>query len=196
MIFSRKDKSKSEPDAKVFGIGWAKTGTTTLGKCFSILGYRHQSQRLDMVKYLQSGNLEPIITLTENSDSFEDWPWILLYQQMNQLYPNSKFVLTKRETSNWLKSYLNMLRNQPSPSPELNQTRSMLYQLPFPNVTSEQLIERYEKHNREVITYFKKQPEKLLVVNWEQGDGWKKLCNFLGKDIPEIDFPHENTGQY
>ena len=24
---------------KVFGVGWAKTGTTTLGKCFGILGY-------------------------------------------------------------------------------------------------------------------------------------------------------------
>ena len=35
--------------SKVFGIGWAKTGTTTLGTCFKLLGYHHQGQRLDLV---------------------------------------------------------------------------------------------------------------------------------------------------
>ena len=32
--------------SKVFGIGWAKTGTTTLGRCLEILGYNHQTQKL------------------------------------------------------------------------------------------------------------------------------------------------------
>jgi len=29
---------------KIFSIGWAKTGTTTLANCFEILGFDHQSQ--------------------------------------------------------------------------------------------------------------------------------------------------------
>ena len=36
--------------SKVFGVGWAKTGTTTLGECFKILGFDHQSQNLELVK--------------------------------------------------------------------------------------------------------------------------------------------------
>jgi hypothetical protein len=26
----------------------------------------------------------------------------------------------------------------------------------------------------------------------DEGHGWKELCGFLNKEIPNIDFPHEN----
>jgi hypothetical protein len=42
------DNLHSTPRKKVFGIGWAKKGTTTLGRCFEILGYNHQSQNLSL----------------------------------------------------------------------------------------------------------------------------------------------------
>jgi hypothetical protein len=32
--------------------------------------------------------------------------------------------------------------------------------------------------------------ERLLVFKLR--DGWKPLCEFLGKPLPEVDFPHEN----
>jgi len=32
-----------------------------------------------------------------------------------------------------------------------------------------------------------------LVVCWEAGDGWKELCEFLGKPIPNVPFPHLNS---
>jgi hypothetical protein len=50
---------------KIFGIGWAKTGTTTLGNCFKILGFDHQSQDLGLVKDVQKGALSRIMTLAE-----------------------------------------------------------------------------------------------------------------------------------
>jgi len=30
----------------------------------------------------------------------------------------------------------------------------------------------------------------LLVVCWENGDGWDKLCSFLNKRKPDEPFPH------
>src|SRR5207302_3774936 len=111
------------------------TGTTTLGKCFATLGYDHQSQRLDLVKDLAVGDLSRIMTLANEKESFEDWPWIILYQELDRAFPGSRFVLTKRESSNWLRSYKNMLRQQGEPSEELNQMRRTLYGLPFPGVT-------------------------------------------------------------
>lgn len=181
---------------KVFGIGWAKTGTTTLGKCFRILGYRHQAQNLDLVKDVGQGDLSRILELAKAKDSFEDWPWILLFKELDEAFPGSRFVLTRRTPEKWVRSYSNMLENQGDASEELNEIRRILYGLPFPHVSESQLIERYERHNRDVADYFRDRPEDLLTVSWEEGDGWKELCQFLGKEIPKEPFPHANRGKY
>lgn len=181
---------------KIFGIGWAKTGTTTLGSCFKILGFDHQSQNLDLVRGIERGNLSEIIALAEQKESFEDWPWIILYVELDKAFPGSRFILTKRNSERWIKSYRNMLASQGKASKRTNEIRQTLYGLPFPEVLDAQLIERYERHNAEVIQYFLGRPKDLLVVDWEEGDGWKELCDFLGKDIPAKPFPHANKGSY
>lgn len=181
---------------KIFGVGWAKTGTTTLGSCFKILGYTHQSQKLALAHHLKTGNLSRIISLARQMDTFEDWPWLILYQELDKAFPGSKFVLTKRKSDRWISSYQNMLASQGDASEELNEIRRTLYGLPFPNVTETQLIERYERHNSEVESYFSRRPNDLLVVNWEEGAGWVELCDFLGMDVPNEPFPHANKGNY
>jgi hypothetical protein len=43
-----------------------------------------------------------------------------------------------------------------------------------------------------VRQHFAQYPAQFLDVCWEKGDGWEKLCRFLGRDIPEGPFPHAN----
>ena len=181
---------------KIFGIGWAKTGTTTLGSCLKILGCKHQSQRLDLVKDLALGDFRRILALAQINDSFDDWPWLLLYRELDRFFPGSRFILTVREPVSWLKSYRHMLDNQGRASESLNQIRRILYGLPFPNVSDNQLIDRYIKHNEDVLQYFKERQGVLAILDWEKGDGWHELCSFLGKDIPAEAFPHANKGIY
>lgn len=181
---------------KIFGIGWAKTGTTTLGKCFEILGFDHQSHEFDLVKDIATGNLTRIIALAEKKETFEDWPWIILYKELDQAFPDSKFILTKRDPQKWVQSYGNMLASEGSTSAELLEIRRIIYGLPFPNVSKSQLVNLYEKHNTEVERYFLDRPKDLLIVNWEEGSGWEELCEFLGKDLPKEPFPHVNKGKY
>lgn len=182
--------------SKVFGIGWAKTGTTTLGRCFEILGFDHQSQRLDLVLDLKQGDLSRIQSVAAEKESFEDWPWIILFKELDEMFPGSKFVLTTRDPERWLKSYRNMLRCEKEASEKLNEVRRILYGLPFPNVTDQQLLDRYNSHNQEVTEYFADRPGSLLIVNWEEGDGWRQLCSFLAADVPLQLFPHANRGNY
>ena len=181
---------------KVFGIGWAKTGTTTLGKCFRILGFHHQSHRIDLVNDLAEGRFDRIFSIVAKKESFEDWPWILLYKELDVAFPGGRFVLTTRDTQRWLRSYRNMLNLQGKASAEMNKIRRILYGLPFPNVSDQQLIDRYLSHNQRVIEYFWARPQDLLVVDWERGDGWDKVCHFLEKEIPTESFPHENRGRF
>jgi hypothetical protein len=181
---------------KIFGIGWAKTGTTTLGHCLEILGHRHQGQRLDLVDDLTTGDLSRILAVAAEAEAFEDWPWILLYRELDAAFPGSRFILTVRDPQRWLKSYHNMLEQPGIVTEDLTRIRRLLYGLPFPDVTAEQLVERYQRHNDDVLNHFRSRPEALLVVDWERGDGWPQLCEFLGRPIPDVPFPHENKGCY
>ena len=89
-----------------------------------------------------------------------------------------------------------MLRGQGEASEEMNELRRILYDLPFPHVTERNLIARFQRHNDEVLAYFRDRPECLLVVDWERGHGWKELCRFLECPIPAEPFPHANRGNY
>ena len=178
------------------GVGWAKTGTKTLGECLHHLGYRHQSTRLDLVEHLERGQLEPLFAIADAHDSFEDWPWLLLFRELDERYPGSRFILTVRDSRRWLRSYRNMLERQGPAPADRNRRRRVLYGLPFPDVTDEQLLQRYERHNREVQGWFADRPGQLLVVNWETGAGWRELCRFLGRRVPDVPFPHANQGSF
>jgi len=89
-----------------------------------------------------------------------------------------------------------MLRNLRKAPADLNEIRRILYGLPFPDVAEAELIDRYERHNREVVEYFRDRPQSLLVIDWEKDDGWVELCGFLGRDVPHEPFPHINKGRY
>lgn len=181
---------------KIFGIGWAKTGTTTLGVCLKRLGFRHQGQDLSLVHDLQRSDFSRILDIAARHQVFEDWPWLLLFRELDAHFPGSRFILTTRDAERWLQSYRNMLRGQGPASREMNETRSFLYGLPFPDATDSQLLDRYHRHHREVRDYFHGRDTDLLVVDWEAGSGWAELCGFLGLDIPDKPFPHANRGRY
>ena len=191
---------------KVFGIGWAKTGVTKLGRCLRELGYRHHGQRLDLVDDLGGGDsasgtwpsvdLSRILLVVAAHDAFTDWPWILLYRQLDEAFPGSKFVLTLRDPTRWLRSYRSMIERLPPATPELIARRRTLYGLPFPDVTDAMLLDRRARHDAAVREWFRDRPESLLTADWEAGDGWERLCGFLGTPVPATPFPHENKGRH
>ncbi len=68
--------------------------------------------------------------------------------------------------------------------------RKWIYGVGCPEGNEEVYVKRFEQHNKEVIDYFKDRPNDLLVLDLAKGDGWEKLCSFLGADIPNVPFPH------
>jgi len=47
----------------------------------------------------------------------------------------------------------------------------------------------YDIHHRIIREYFKDKPYNLLELNIVNGNGWEKLCSFLGLEIPQTEFP-------
>jgi hypothetical protein len=173
-------------DTKVFGIGFHRTGTKTLGAALEILDYRvtgpngHKDPDISRTVYEKAFGLVP------RFDAFKDNPWPLLYRELDERFPASKFVLTVRPTEEWIRSAVGHFGTQSRPMLE------WIYGVGYPKGNEDIFIARYERHNREVLEHFKTRPDDLLVLSITEGEGWEKLCPFLGKEVPDVAFPHED----
>ena len=175
---------------KVFGIGFQKTGTTSLGTAFRALGYKMEGGGRKFVPALREGDLSQVFEVADRNDAFEDNPWPLLYRELDECYPGSKFILTIRDEKDWLQSVVNHLGFGPDPM------QKFVYGVGFPSGFEDVFLERYRRHNREVLAYFAERPDDLLMVDFSTGAGWEALCGFLGHDIPDREFPHNFRGIY
>jgi hypothetical protein len=193
---------------KVFGVGMSKTGTTTLGQCFELLGLTPTIDFVQELKDLVRGDwpsdpvnrkfeYDPknvllshqakkrIISVANRYRSFQDSPWYMLFKELDEAFPGSKFILTLRKDaetqaiSDW---YFNVKKGACSGTP--------------PAWYIQKQADCYEKHNQAVFEYFAGREKDLLPVCFENGDGWEHLCCFLGVQQPKSPFPHANRGQY
>ncbi|MGH7801954.1 MAG: sulfotransferase [Thermodesulfobacteriota bacterium] len=172
-------------NTKYFCIGYPKTGTNTLNYCFRLLGYRDIKTHDYFIGWFQNGHdISDIISdeifcdYIECYDMFSDWPFHMIYKELDQKYPGSKFILTeRRDQSTWQRSlaYHRKTRSKE----ELKKW-------------SKKIPPYRKNHGEEVKEYFKNLHDDLLVVCWEKGDGWKELCDFLNVPIPDLPFPHMN----
>ena len=173
---------------KVFGIGAAKTGTSSLGRAFVLAGFRHKSWDLPLWRSFERGDLEPILAEAERFETFEDGPWNGgdLYRVLDERFPGSKFVLTVREGRSWSRSHERHFSTESA-----RDIPEELWIDDYPSKREEILV-GYERRNAEVVEYFRHRPDDLIVFDIFAGDGWPELCNFLHLPVPELPFPHLN----
>jgi len=175
-------------EKKVFCIGFPKTGTKSINRALTTLGYKVKSFFGADDPDIGRNVYERAFGFAEQYDAFDDTPWCVIYKELDKKYPRSKFILTLRPTEKWIKSAVDHFGKRSVP------LREWTFGVGYPKGNEDIYIARYERHNKEVLEYFKDRPDDLLVLRLTEGDGWEKLCPFLHKDIPNIAFPHENRG--
>jgi hypothetical protein len=178
------DRSPRRP--KVFGIGFQKTGTTSLGLALEILGYRIQGVLDFWDSDIATTIEEDALDLVEDVDAVQDNPWPLLYQELDARYPGSKFILTVRPTDRWIRSVVRHFGRRSTPM------REWVYGAGRPRGNESLYVSRYERHNRDVQAYFASRADDLLVMDVSAGDGWNVLCPFLDVEMQPIPFPRAN----
>jgi hypothetical protein len=175
--------------AKVFGIGFHKTATSSLGAALTLLGYR-VCGFVDVKNPSLQGRIEEITRpLIERYDAFQDNPWPLLYRSLDRAYPGSKFILTRRPTESWIASLVKHFGGTTTPM------REVIYGVGDPRGNEARYVEVYEAHNRRVVDHFKGRDEALLVLSITDGEGWERLCPFLGAPPPGVEFPLMNLAR-
>jgi hypothetical protein len=181
---------------KVIGVGLPKTGTTTLGRCFDILGYRHASFDFEAFEAYVNRDAAKAMAKMKNFDAFEDSPWYMMYREFDAQYPDCKFVLTtRRDAALWLRSGASHDARENADGSAASKSRDLFVRFyRDKGVSFDKPEEVYDFHNCQVQEHFSGRENKLLTVCWENGDAWETLCGFLGVAAPkDLAFPHENA---
>jgi len=174
---------------------------------------------------LNNENYEPSLLLAEKYRSFEDRPWNIwqMYQKLDERFEGSRFILTIREGSIWwksvehwltivkpgmLKRYCDHLQVSKIPSYRNKRSWSAFFAKGvFCKTNAEPdraamvakykdgMIKAFHNYNDSVIKYFSGRSD-LLILNFENGDGWDKLCKFLNMPTPQVPLPHANKQFY
>lgn len=184
----------NELKSKVFCIGLNKTGTTSIGDAFRILGYNRFGWRPGisgpLVSRWHEGKFNPFLRVIEAYDAFEDLPWPLVFKEIEQRYDDAKFILTLRSDEQvWLRSIQKHVQRGSNWVGHF-----LIYGSYDPIEDAELYLRKYRSHNKEVRDYFASKPGKIIEMCFENGDSWDRLCKFLGIEVlPDVPFPHSNS---
>ena len=186
---------------KVFGIGLSKTGTTSLGNALRRLGLHVLDWDNFITRELISEVDVPLF------EGFTDIPLAGHFEEFYQRFERSRFIYTTRPVLSWkdsmlrhwrrnygLDDFLEIRAQLGAPDhfafgQEFSDLHRSLY---FDHAGFEQA---YRVHDERVRRFFRDKPtDRFLEFDVFAGDGWQKLCNFLGKPIPDGSFPMDNVG--
>lgn len=185
---------------RVFGIGLHKTGTTSLHEAFKMLGFDslHWGEG-EAPQIWYEMNALGRSKMLEQFYAICDLPIPLLFRELDKAYPGSRFVLTVRDEQEWLASVERLW------DPKYNRTRHLWEVYPISHQLHSALygqrefnapvfLERYRRHNAEVLEYFKDRPDDLLVLDMDMPTGkLAALCAFLKRPIfPDGLYPRAN----
>lgn len=174
---------------KLFIVGLPRTGTTSISAAL-----------LEDFKVSHTGYTKRAFEL---ADVISDCPCFSDYQQLDGLFPESKFVYLQRELIHWLPS-IQMLLNKMLPSlksqmyinPILKRSFSQTFNLDnIDNPIEEAHLTRcYQRHEQGVKNYFQGR-DNLLNIDITQKDSLSELLDFLGiQHSGNKQFPHLNIG--
>ena len=180
-----------QEDQKVFGIGLSKTGTTSLTKALNIVGihsihFPHDERTLHE---LQRGEYR--LSILDEYQGASDTPVAPFFAQLDSAWPGSKFILTVREKTSWLRSaeahWEVILAKRRATDVAFKAFCDFINASVYGCIdfNAERFTYVYDMHLRQVKEYFANRPDDLLVLDICAGKaGWSDLADFLGVHPP------------
>lgn len=186
---------------KIIGIGMPRTGTASLCEALRILGYNaihHSPERID----LDTVNADSFAGLYDDVDAVLDMPAAFFHREIGRKYPGVKYIFTARDTDIWwesIKFHTHKIRQ----SADIKHVRytDQLHRLLFGCAEPHEYLwkRRFSEWSEELLSYISWAPlpkdihtATAIRIDISAGDKWDKLCPFLGKPIPDVEFPWQN----
>ena len=198
---------------QIIGAGFGRTGTSSLqvalqellgGKCY------HMKEVM-----MQPAHLKAWHAFAMGKTSIMDWKWLfsdytatvdcpvcMYYDELMEVFPDARVVLTVRDPQQWWKSFNRLMSTVNKARlfcflvPKLRKIAQFTDKIIIQDVfggrlEKEHCISIFERHND---TVRKVVPEDRLL-EYDVRQGWKPLCEFLGVPVPAKKFPHLNAGK-
>jgi hypothetical protein len=141
------------------------------------------------------------LSVLDEVDAATDTPIACAFAALDRAYPGSRFILTVRERTAWLRSckrfwssvVLPHLRQHPSDDFSVYARAINRAVYGTEGFDPDSFVRAYDAHVAAVGQHFSARPAQLLVLDVCGGGEWAPLCDFLGvSGVPSAAFPHEN----
>lgn len=177
------------PQPMVFGIGLAKTGTSSLNKALELLGLR--SIHYPDPALMLAGQYDRALA---GFDAATDITVSAFFPLLDRHFPGSKFILTLRDFDQWMVSIDAHMQRISKAEWTPDNPKGRVREMVFDTVGWDRdlFARSYHRHTQRVRDYFRNRPQDLLVADFCAGCGWEPLCTLLNRAIPSTPFPHEN----
>jgi hypothetical protein len=188
---------------KVVGSGLGRTGTKSMQTALNMLGFGPCHHMVEvfthpesMALWVEAAQGRPNWDLIfKDYHSMVDYPGAAYWRQIADHYPDAKVLHTVRDPDKWFESTQATIFSQASPAAQLQEGPSAAFFASFMGPMREHLGDRawmtdyFRRHTEEVKAAIA--PERLLI--YEVGEGWERLCKFLGVPVPDAPYPSENS---
>ena len=183
---------------KIFGLGFSRTGTTTLNETLNDMGYkiRHYPRPRSAIELaaLRGGTINSQEPNTQY-DGATDIPVIPFWKDVDKILSgNAKYIYTLRDKEEWLtriEKYFEEKRNVSHLLGYEEIMRKTVYGDVF--FDRKKYEQAWDRHDKEVREYCKNRPNDFLILDILGGsDKPKKLYDFLEHNNPPEEFSHWN----
>jgi hypothetical protein len=204
---------------KIFCIGFGKTGTTSMEYLLQQFGFTLGNQAVAEIlseDWTVHKRTDRIIPFCHTADAFQDAPFGYpgLFAELDKAFPDSKFLLTVRNSSDeWFESLVRFhtkkFSSDPDRPPNEEDLANALYR--FKGFMLRQTKNRgylegglynpvtykecYQTHNKQVEEYFSQRPNDFLKINVGVKEDFQRLCDFLHVKTNITGFPWKNRTQ-
>lgn len=191
----------------VIGAGFGRTGTASMkaaldhlgfGPCYHMTEIIADPSRSEAWSRAAAGAATNWDSILAGYRSTVDWPGAAFWRALTETYPRAKVILTVRDPQRWYDSTYNTIYQfsldagaaAPEAAPLREMARTLIWDGTFGGrfADRDHAIAVFERHNDEVRHAV---PADRLL-EYRPGDGWAPLCEFLGAEQPDEQFPHVN----
>lgn len=211
---------KRDRPMKVLVLGLSRTGTDSLRSALLTLGYRgvyhgfvtamNPEQSIFWTSALEAKWRGQTLTAADfdtvlgKFEAMSDNPANRFGPELLATYPDAKVIVNRRRDVDAWHASMNASIFKVFENPFLvacSRFSSRLFWLWRVHELSFGYLSKgdFDKNGREFYAKHYAELENVLKENgrpyldWYIEDGWEPLCSFLGKDVPDVDFPQGNA---
>jgi hypothetical protein len=187
---------------KIVGSGLGRTGSFSLKLALEQLGFGPCHHMVEVFGHPESMPLWVAAARGEadwdaifkDYVSAVDYPTAAYWPQIAAHYPDAKVIHTERDPDAWFDSTQatifapgSFADNPPPPLKDFFESFSREFSGGIHDRAS--MTAHFRRNSEAVRATIA--PERLLIL--QVGEGWERLCEFLGVPVPDTPYPRENT---